>query len=125
MTALAETLRCNCCETGQNVLWPESRPDRCRRGLILPAFVIEPRSMAMQDQRDAVPERSAPKVGSRRCFRLTVRQPTARDVSPSPSTTTSPSPATAHQPHNEEQQYRADGGVYDRADDAVAKMDAD
>jgi hypothetical protein len=50
-----------------------------------------------------------------------------RDVSPSPSTTApsaAPSTATADQPHDEEQQYRANGSVYDRADDAVAKMDA-
>jgi hypothetical protein len=54
--------------------------------------------------------------------------PRRRDVSPSPSTTApsaAPPTASADQQHDEEQQYRADGSVHDRADDAVAKMDAE
>ena len=37
----------------------------------------------------------------------------------------SPSTITAEKPHHEEQQYRADGGVDDRADDTTAEMDAE
>jgi hypothetical protein len=53
--------------------------------------------------------------------------PLRGDGSPSPTTAppASPSTATAEQPHNEEQQYRADGSVDDRADDAAAEMDAE
>jgi hypothetical protein len=52
--------------------------------------------------------------------------PPRRDGSPSPTTAPSaaPSTATAEQPHDEEQQYRADRSIDDCADDAAAEMDA-
>jgi len=54
--------------------------------------------------------------------------PLRRDRSQSPTPTTapaaSPSTAIAEQPHEEEQQYRADGSVDDRADETAAEMDA-
>lgn len=37
---------------------------------------------------------------------------------------TSPSAATSKQPHDEQQQYRSDGGVDDRADHPGTEMDA-
>jgi hypothetical protein len=44
---------------------------------------------------------------------------------PTTAPSASPSTATAEKPHHEEQQYRADGGVDDRADDTAAEMDAE
>lgn len=44
---------------------------------------------------------------------------------PTAAPSASPSTATAEKPHHEEQQYRADGGIDDRADDTAAEMDAE
>jgi hypothetical protein len=44
---------------------------------------------------------------------------------PTAAPSASPSTATAEKPHHEEQQYRTDGGVDDRADDTAAEMDAE
>ena len=53
--------------------------------------------------------------------------PLRMDSLPSPTAapSASPSTATAEKPHHEEQQYRADGGIDDRADDTSAEMDAE
>jgi hypothetical protein len=51
-----------------------------------------------------------------------------RDALPSPTPIaappTSPSAATPKQPHDEQQQYRSDGGVDDRADHSGTEVDA-
>jgi hypothetical protein len=44
---------------------------------------------------------------------------------PTTAPSASPSTATAEKQYHEEQQYRADGGVDDRADDTAAEMDAE
>jgi hypothetical protein len=68
--------------------------------------------------------RSQPRASSPRHANRPLRQ--RKDALPSPTTAPSVSPTTAaaKQPHDEEQQYRADGSVNDRADDAAAEMDA-
>jgi hypothetical protein len=65
-------------------------------------------------------------------FRVLVAPANARAVaetghrlSPATSPSASPSAATAEKPHHEEQQYRTDGGVDDRADDTATEMDAE